>query len=166
MISRWALGLAVVSIVGVVPTAAASAPSGGRYCVANAVTGESTCASRADVALARQSVGVAAPSATGSEGELVADVLVGRLYTALNYGGDIYEIYFSSACNTASAVDWQLASLPSWINDETSSFRGYANCRLQIWVDANFGGASYGPLASSSYVGATMNDKASSVKGS
>lgn len=148
------------------PPAETTAPA---YCAINAVTGQSSCvADAAHASEARRAVNVGAEAvepAGRSAAPAAADVLVGRLYGALNYGGDMYEIFFNRLCNTSSAVDWLIPNLTGF-QDVTSSFRGYASCKIQIWENPNYGGATLGPLAASSYVGDALNDRASAIKGS
>ncbi len=63
-----------------------------------------------------------------------------------------------------SDVDWQVGSMPYGWNDRVSSFKSFGQCATRIWENNNFTGASYGYIVNSSYVGAAMNDRASSIQ--
>jgi hypothetical protein len=92
-----------------------------------------------------------------------ATVLVGIEYADLNYGGASLSMYAPGRCDDSADVDYRFASLPAGWNDRISSFRSYSNCAQQLFNSTNFGTALTGIVGSSSYVGATANDKASSV---
>ncbi len=114
-------------------------------CVLNLDTGVLTCAPG----------GVAAMATTYT---------LATLYTASGYGGSTLTLQASTPCDTNSDVDHSWSSLPSAFNDTVSSFAGASNCQVKLFENVSYGGSSVGPATSMSYVGDTMNDKASSVQ--
>lgn len=48
-------------------------------------------------------------------------------------------------------------------NDRITSFKSYENCATKLWENT-FSGSSYGFCVNSTYVGAAMNDRASSMQ--
>jgi hypothetical protein len=84
------------------------------------------------------------------------------LYTDAGYGGSSYTFTRSSACNgvTLSSV----ANLGSiGMNDAVSSFFTYSSCTVRLFVDASYGGSSYGWATSQSSL-PSFNDVASSAR--
>ena len=55
-------------------------------------------------------------------------------------------------------------ALPSAWNDRISSFQGFGNCETKLYQNGDFTGSTYGPVFATDYVGATMNDEASSLR--
>jgi hypothetical protein len=70
----------------------------------------------------------------------------------------------SSGCGTDSGWDWELGNLGTSWNDRISSFKSFSDCSTKLYEDADYGGSTYGYYVNSSYVGAAMNDRASSIR--
>jgi hypothetical protein len=107
-----------------------------------------------------------------SEAELVAKkgkqpratYILAKMYDHADYGGSYLEVTASNACDTNSDIDYSIPNVGSTWNDRISSWRGYAQCQIRIYENASFGGASYGAYTNSSYVGAAMNDRTTSIR--
>jgi len=103
-------------------------------------------------------VGVAGPSQ--------ANTLISQLYRDANYGGTVYSHHHPDngyACTLPLEDEITRASMPSFDN-QTSSFKVYSGCWAQLYEHTNFGGAILPYQPTTSFVGAAMNDRASSVK--
>lgn len=85
------------------------------------------------------------------------------VYQDVNYSGLNYTFTASTGCDTSPDIDFSYADLGTW-SDRISSFIGHNNCQVTLYVNSNFGGATYGPYTSSTWVGSAMNDLASSMK--
>ncbi len=85
-----------------------------------------------------------------------------RLYDNSNYGGAVYVLADYDSCATPGTVKISNLASVGW-NDRVSSFKSVTGCVTKIWVNSGYSGTSLGYTASSSYVGSTLNDKASSV---
>ncbi len=93
----------------------------------------------------------------------LASTVIGVFYEDASYGGASFAASVSqNGCNGYVHGYADLSPL-GW-NDRISSFRSYAGCRTTIFEHASYGGSTYGPYTNSSYVGAAMNDKASSIR--
>jgi hypothetical protein len=86
------------------------------------------------------------------------------VYDNANYGGSSLTFTASGPCDTNADVDWQNANIGSTWNDRISSFKSYSDCQTKIFENANFGGASYGSVSNTTYVGDAMNDRTTSIK--
>ena len=84
------------------------------------------------------------------------------LYDAANRTGSSYALY-GSACDTNADADGSYA-LPSAWNDRISSFQGFGNCETKLFENGDYTGNTYGPIFATDYVGATLNDEASSLR--
>jgi hypothetical protein len=94
----------------------------------------------------------------------LSTVVIGQVFEDANYGGSSYTFTASADCDTNADVDWELSSMPSGWNDRVSSFKSFGQCATKIWHDVSFAGTSYGFVVNSTYVGATLNDEASSIQ--
>jgi hypothetical protein len=150
-----AMALALGVLVATAPSAFGATAAGGTpYCRLDVETGALTCsATEEGLSGARLSL-VAAASV----------VVLGRLYDDINRSGPYLELTASGPCDTNADVDWEVANVGSTWNDRTSSFQGFNGCQVRVFENASFGGASYGPLTSSDYVGSAMNDRTTSVR--
>lgn len=163
LIQPLAAVIAAAMVAATPTTALAGDVDVAKYCFGNATSGQTACTNdAAAIDTTKSSIGIGAATSAGRSA--TASVLVARLWSSTNGTGSSFDIYAAAACNTGSGLDWQFGSLPTF-NDVTSSFYGYASCKVKIFADANYGGTFLGPLASSSYVGASMNDLTSSVQG-
>ena len=93
-----------------------------------------------------------------------ASVVIGQVFEDASYGGSSYTFTASSGCDTNADVDWQVSSMPSGWNDRVTSFKSFNQCATRIWSDTGYSGNSYGFVANSTNVGATMNDQTSSIQ--
>jgi hypothetical protein len=162
MLCIRAMKVALVSVVALIPplvmapSAAADLPE---FCFGNVLTSEAACTADPDaIDEVKASIGI------GSNFAEDATVLVARLWSDAGFSGSSFDIYYSAACNTGAGLDWQFNGL-STFNDVTTSFQGFASCKVKIWENSGYSGSSLGPLSSSSNVGATINDQTSSVEG-
>ena len=89
--------------------------------------------------------------------------LLGRLYDDQNYGGSYEEFYgLNTGCSPSAGFGWvDIGS--SWYG-RVSAFHSYSSCKTKIFEKTNYGGATYGFYAHSSYVGDAMNDRTKSVQ--
>lgn len=154
---RLAAGVAVVSTC--VSVSAAPAAYGGTtapYCRLDVGTGALTCAStEAGLQTSGARLTAAAASAT---------YVLGRLYDDVNRTGPYLELTAGAPCDTSSDVDWEVSNVGATWNDRTSSFQGYNACQVKVFENAGYTGGSVGPLTSTDYVGAAMNDRTTSVR--
>lgn len=105
---------------------------------------------------------LAADAAAGPE-SVQTSYLLGRLYDDQNYGGSFEEFYgLGSGCTSSNGFGW--ADIGSSWYGRVSSFHSYSSCRTKIFANTDYGGASYGFHADSSYVGSTLNDRTKSVQ--
>ena len=161
----------------------APAEAAPQHCVVSLDSGESTCYSSFSDAIAAATEGRIADAPADARAAVVDDTFTARLdavgatvgasyatyvvgifFQHSNYQGATYTITAGGTCtSTLSDTDFSLASMASGWNDVVSSFKCYANCYCKIYEHTNFGGATYGYYSSSSYVGAAMNDRCSSI---
>lgn len=94
----------------------------------------------------------------------LSTVIIGQVFEDANYGGSSFTFTASGDCDTNVDVDWELSAMPSGWNDRVSSFKSFGQCATKIWQDVGYGGSSYGFVVNSTYVGATLNDQASSIQ--
>lgn len=104
----------------------------------------------------------------GAAGPSRANTLVGTLYEHSNHQGAPYSHTHSTngyACTAPFEDEITRASMPSFDN-RASSFKVYSGCWAKLYEHTNFAdsGASIGYNDTMAYVGAAMNDRASSVK--
>lgn len=86
-----------------------------------------------------------------------------QLYSYSNYGGAMFQVTNSSACNGSTV--YQLTNLSSYgFDNDTDSFRSFNNCSTKLWDGANISGTSYGYYVNSTYVGDAMVNRASSLQ--
>ena len=154
---RLAAGVAAVSagfVVGTAPSAygGTTAP----YCRLDVETGDLAC-SATESGLARLSASTTLAAASTT-------YVLGRLYDDANRVGPYLELTASGPCDTSSDVDWEVSNVGSTWNDRTSSFQGYNACQVKVFENAGYTGGSLGPLGSTDYVGAAMNDRTTSVR--
>ena len=170
--------LAVASAVGGPP---AQAAQGGSHCWFNVSTGAHVCHhSFAEVILDlsgdRVTLGAGAGAVTGRQRADIArpsrdasgvrtTYVLGTVYADAGYAtsGGTYTFTSSSDCDTNPDVDYQVPVMPAGWNDRISSFKSYGRCATKLWENT-FSGASYGFTVTSSYVGAGINDRASSIQ--
>lgn len=107
---------------------------------------------------------------TSSRTSRATQFLIARLYDNQNYNtaAGYYDIYAAGDCTVSgTGVDYQISDLGTW-RDRVSSFKSFGNCATRLWSSTSFSGTAYPSsttwLASSTYVGATFNDKARSAQ--
>jgi hypothetical protein len=96
----------------------------------------------------------------------LASYTIGILYHDSGYTGQsmTYTTTNSTTCYGGTQV-YSFQQLPSYLNDNTSSFIGYGACQVKLFRDINYGGASYGYFdCRSNLANNGFNDVASSVK--
>jgi hypothetical protein len=91
------------------------------------------------------------------------------MYADVEGGGDRLEYWGSGNCTSSTTdVDFSKSTIPAEWNDRISSWKDYAQCDVQFFMDSNFGGRyTYFLDAGSSKprnFGPTWNDKVSSFK--
>jgi hypothetical protein len=91
-----------------------------------------------------------------------ASFLKARLYDDQNFGGSYFEVFGSSACASGVPVGG-VSDIGSGWYGRVTSIRGYANCDVKVYENTGYGGASYGYVSQSGYVGDAMNDRTKSV---
>lgn len=155
-------------------TSAAAGPSSTNaakptiHCFANVDTQLTVCATKS-VTIAQARVAAAGGAERASA---LIPVHVATLYQSLNYGGGSFEIDSATNCTVSKTnVDWTISNVGSGFNDETSSFRVYGNCKVQVLDLAGCptNSAAYptsGYAGTTGYVGAAMNDRTTCVRGS
>jgi len=105
----------------------------------------------------------AAAAAEASPDSVQTSYLLGRIYDDQNYGGSYYEFYgLGTGCTSTASFQWP--DIGSAWYGRVSSFHSYSSCKTKIYETTNYGGASYGYVADSSYVGNAMNDRTKSIK--
>jgi hypothetical protein len=93
----------------------------------------------------------------------LSSFLQGRFYDDQNYGGSYLETFGAGSC-TSSLPQWEEGPIPSSWYGRISSFQGYSNCKIRIWENTNYTGATLGNYSSKAYVGDAMNDRTKSVQ--
>jgi hypothetical protein len=172
MLKRTALAVAAVVPLVIAPgffVGSASAATSDEHCGLLADSGEYACfSSIAEVdQWAEQEAGQEA--ARGVAALAATSFLHAIFYEKNNKTGDSLSMYGSTACDNNADWDFQYGNFTAngWDN-KISSFQGYSNCEVKLFEhdNANSGsaGSSYGPYASSNYVGDAMNDQASSAR--
>jgi hypothetical protein len=172
--SKFVLSLVATGVATVTLSVPAAQAEGPQHCWLDVETGENGCfGSFADLIgeLSGGTVQVSKGTSVLTDAQRAqlaigptATYVIGQLFENLNYGGDDKLITASGDCDTNSDVDYYLGSMPSGWNDRVSSFKSYGLCATRIWENTNFGGASYGFVVNSTYVGDAMNDRASSIQ--
>lgn len=94
--------------------------------------------------------------------EPYATYILAVFYEHASYGGASYNITTSNS-SRCSGFHYYGSSMPSGWNDRISSFDAYGTCRVKLWANTGYGGATYGPSAGASSLG-SMNDEASSYQ--
>lgn len=158
------------------PTGAAAQP--GNHCVLAAGAATPTCYADFPAAIAAATGGrVRAPASATAAGTDPAftsalntvavtsgTTVTGIEYANANYGGGTLTLTAPGPCDNSLDADWAWNTLPAGWNDVISSFKSYSNCAQQLFLNTyRGGGAITGILTNSSYVGATANDRASSL---
>jgi hypothetical protein len=138
------------------------------HCVADVDTGLTACADD-DTTIAEARIAVAG---TSSGLALRSPVHVATIYAGFLGQGGSLEIQAGADCTVSKTnIDWTLGNVGSAMNDETSSFQVYGNCRVAVY-DAAYcpsGSARYpstGYAGTTNYVGDAMNDRTTCVRGS
>lgn len=90
--------------------------------------------------------------------------ILAYMYDNAGNTGSYYTIRDTAPCDTNSDVDYNVSNIGDAWNDRISSWSAFAECQVRIYENASFGGASYGAYTSSSYVGAAMNDRTTSIR--
>ena len=153
--SKWTLAVGIAMPLLVMPATSAGAAEAPPYCMGIIGSSQSWCAeTEAGLAAIRSTV-------LGARSALASTRLV-DLYDAADRTGSYYSLY-GTACDTNADVDGSYA-LPSAWNDRISSFQGFGNCETKLYQNGDFTGSTYGPVFATDYVGATMNDEASSLR--
>lgn len=175
-LSALAASLLVVAAASVfAPAAHAAEPDRTASCWQELDTGLSLCVDAsedlADAVYATYGIVLSTPDRSLAPSHVAAraavtplvSTLIGIFYENANYGGASFAASVSqNGCNGYVHGYADLSPL-GW-NDRISSFRSYAGCRTAIFDNTNYGGSSYGYYTNSSYVGAAMNDRASSIR--
>lgn len=126
----------------------------GDFCALVTTTGDLWCASSA------ASIDATVGSLLSTDAiEAVRQV---RFFEDANKSGAFLDV-LGEACDTNPDADDE-GGLPTAWNDRISSFEGYNSCEVKLYEDGNLTGATYGPVASTNYVGDTLNDEASSYR--
>lgn len=133
-------------------------------------TGESTCVTRGeDLASAvLQDAGYTmldGPEEGTAARGTTASYNLGIIFDDIAYGGSSYTFQTSdpAICTLGRSYGAGDLRLIGW-NDRLSSFYGYNGCRGVLYQNIDYGGGSYGPTSASSWVGASYNDWASSLR--
>jgi hypothetical protein len=93
-----------------------------------------------------------------------AENVWGMFFEDAGWGGQAWIFLKNGECTSPiDDVDKAVANVPTDMNDETSSFRCFANCWCKIFETHTFGGASLGFWGQATYVGGAMNDRTSSI---
>jgi hypothetical protein len=142
---RTRISITTASLAILLATASPAHASDQVDCVLNLDTGTFTC-------------GPATPT------PMASSYVLATLYTNANYGGSSLALQAATPCDTNADVDHSWATLPAGFADEVSSVKGANNCQIKLFEHTNHGGTSLGPLTSTTYVGDTINDKASSIQ--
>ena len=142
---RIRISITTASLAILLATASPAHAAGNEACVLNLDTGAFSC-------------GPPSPS------PMAASYVLATLYTNANYGGSSLALQASTPCDTNADVDHAWATLPAGFADEVSSVKGANNCQIKLFEHTTYGGTSLGPLTSTTYVGDTINDKASSIQ--
>ncbi len=115
-----------------------------------------------------QTIIVADGAATTAAAIAAADVtpnssfLKARLYDDQNFVGSYFEVFGAEACVSGGGVAG-VSDIGSGWYGRVTSIRGYANCDVKVYENTGYGGASYGYVSQSGYVGDAMNDRTKSV---
>lgn len=88
--------------------------------------------------------------------------VLATIYDDQNYGGGSYT-FTDTHSTTCDSYSYTFNTMPGGWDDRVSSFKAYGSCKMRLSENANQGGRSVGPVASKTYVGDTLNDKASSA---
>lgn len=152
------------------PTAAQAAPA--NQCWTKVWTGETRCFTTFAAAVADLSGGevkVSGGAAAFSTADASAVAVAAASYTAMvayedsSYGGASNIFQVVNLCDGDAAVENSQSLVGTIWNDRISSFKGYNGCDSKLWSNL-WGGSSYGPTLTTTYVGATLNDEASSIQ--
>lgn len=173
LIGTAAAAVLLTSLLTATSAAADTAPAGSNqlansHCVVDVDTDLTACAdgdttiAEARIAVAGRSSGFAQQSAIH-----VATIWAGFL----GQGGSL-EIQAGADCTASKTnIDWTLGNVGTAMNDETSSFQVYGNCRLAVYDLAGCPAGSgrfpsTGYAGTTKYVGDAMNDLTTCVRGS
>lgn len=104
------------------------------------------------------------PAPTGPTGKVSpqAAYALATIYDDRNYGGGSYT-FTDTHSTTCKDYFYNYNTMPSGWDNRVSSFKSFGGCKTRLSENTNQGGASVGPLVNSSYVGDTLNDRASSA---
>jgi hypothetical protein len=101
-------------------------------------------------------------------------VVIGISYLDANYGGNTWVWNQPYGCDgNPYTIDFEVYNLNMspyanyGFNDNISSFHSYSNCQTVLYEDWYWGGSATNggvPIADMSWVGAAMNDRASSIR--
>jgi hypothetical protein len=164
-VRRLIQAVAVMLVVAgsVVPAASAGAVgvTGGSYCSVSLPEPTYVCADSPSALASVQSAG----------SRLAAtQFLIARLYDNSNFdtSAGYLNVYAAGDCTLSTGnIDYTMNDLSTWSN-RVSSFESFGNCAARLWTATNYAGSAYPStstfLVSSSYVGATFNDKAKSAQ--
>ncbi|GIT79631.1 hypothetical protein LLS1_13000 [Leifsonia sp. LS1] len=106
---------------------------------------------------AQRSSATPASPATGARATYVQT----QLFDDAGYGGAVFQITNSGACNGSTVYQFGPLSSVGWAG-RVSSFKSFAGCTTKIWSGPAYSGSSFGYQVNASSVGA-MNDLANSV---
>jgi hypothetical protein len=172
-VAAGALALAIVGLAG--SGAQAATPTAHRSCSLDLGTGTTVCVPAGQdlnaAVLTQAHLRVVVPG--GAVGRTTSAVAVAesvqtvyvqaQLYSYSNYGGAMFQVTNSSACNGSTV--YQLTDLANYgFDNDTDSFRSFNNCSTKLWDGANLSGTSYGYYVNSTYVGDAMVNRASSLQ--
>ncbi|MFF4411515.1 hypothetical protein ACFYY8_03240 [Streptosporangium sp. NPDC001559] len=90
--------------------------------------------------------------------------VVGIEYEHGNWGGGSYTFQSPYGCRKDVGVDYEVSSLSGWLNNAISSYETYGGCWVMHYENENFKGNSTSWEHDSSWIGADMNDKTSSIR--
>jgi hypothetical protein len=93
-----------------------------------------------------------------------ADTVISIEYLDRNFDGGTQIWSAGGGCNdTLNNVDHEAGDV-TWVVNQISSWRSYANCWVKHYENPNFGGDSIGYLPTRSYIGDAMDDRTSSIR--
>lgn len=173
-VSLAVAGLAAAAALASGAAPASAAPAAAQSCWVNVDTGASRCFDAGLDPLEQIEVDtgrpvVAVPTGTGARSAAAAPVpsataasyILAVVYDGLSYSG-ASNTYFTSNSAICSGLSYGYPSLGAW-NDRIQSVDSYNGCLTTLYWDANYGGAAYGPVGSSTNIG-NMRSNASSLR--
>lgn len=80
-------------------------------------------------------------------------------------GGSSLIVWGSHPCDAATwPPEYTISYIGDNMNDDTTSYRGYSNCRIRLFMDAGPSGENWSFKAEEANVGDYWNDKASAAE--